>query len=888
MAEARATLSGKAAKLKGMRVKDTLIVLDTVDEGYLRFDGESRLTFANQAAGLILGKSRTKLLGKKLGDICPLSEDRPFEDACRRAMADHVAGTFEHYLESNHQWYAVTALPDSGGGIVVRFADITHHKLTEDALRKSEEKFSKAFRSSPVPMAIVDVDKNSCFLDINESFERVTGFRRDEIIGRTSTELGLYSDLRDLQESRKRLMAEGGYRNLEFRFRKKNGDLLVGLISAEQIELAGSVCAIATAVDVTESRRAAQALQESEELYRQLFEVESDAILLVDRESGTLLAANAAASSLYGYSRDELLSMNRIHLSAEPEETIRATMEMRTFIPLRWHRKKDGTVFPVEISGCYFDLKGRSVFVSAIRDITNRKLIEEALKKSEEKFSKAFHSNPTAIVIADLSNRSYLEVNPTFEQATGYRRDEVVGHDWADLCLWTDPLVRDKVVVELLREGSIRNFEYRFRKKHGEEGVGLLSAELMEIDGKQCAITTTVDITERLHLESQLRQAQRLESVGRLAGGVAHDFNNLLTIINGYSRLILNALQPSDPLHSYAQEVSKAGDHAAALTKQLLAFSRKQILEPRLLDVNTVVKETGRMLRRLIGEDIELTTKLDPFLGQVMVDPDQIHQVIMNLVVNARDAMPDGGKLGITTENTVVDESFPTAHPDALPGKYVVMTVTDNGLGMDERTLQSAFEPFFTTKEHGKGTGLGLSTVYGIVRQSGGWLDVRSEVGRGSSFKVYIPRVEAGPTPVPAATTSKALRGGETVLVVEDQEAVRELSKTILEEYGYHVLEATNGDEALTFVEQHPDEIDLLLADVILPGMNGMDLSIRLRELRPKLKVLFTSGYPADVIARRGVLERDVAYLPKPLSPETLVAKVREVLGSDQTRSGRC
>jgi two-component system, cell cycle sensor histidine kinase and response regulator CckA len=862
-----------------MSVEEALIVLDTVPEAYVRLDSECHCTFANVAVGAILGRTRDKLLGNKIEEFCSPSVGTPLEDACRRAMTQRIVVELEQYSELRGRWYAITILPDSNGGIVVRFSDITDRKFMENALRKSEEKFSKAFRSSPAAMCIVDVDGDSRFLEINETFERVTGYQRDEIIGRTSNELGLYADLQDLPAHRKLLLGEGGYRNLEVRYRRKNGEVCVGLISAEQIEIGGSLCAIATAVDITESVHAHQALQESEELYHRLFEVESDAIVLVDRESGSLLAANTAATVLYGYSREELLSLNRIDLSAEPEQTIQATTEMQTMIPLRWHKKKDGTVFPVEISGCYFDLKGRPVFVSAIRDITSRKLFEEALKNSQEKFSKAFYSNPAAIVIIDLTSESYLEVNRTFEQLTGFRRSEVVGHHQAELSL-TDPPFREKVIEQLRHEGSVHNWECRFRKKDGGEGVGLLSAEVIEIDGKECAITATVDITDRLHLESQLRQAQKLESVGRLAGGVAHDFNNLLTIINGYSSLLLKELRPGDPPYAYAQEISKAGNHAAGLTRQLLAFSRKQILEPRLLDVNTVVNEAGRMLQRLIGEDIELTTRLDPLLGQVMVDPDQINQVIMNLAVNARDAMPDGGKLEIATENVEVDESFLAAHPDALPGKYVLITVTDSGFGMDVKTLQSAFEPFFTTKERGKGTGLGLSTVYGIVRQSGGWIDVQSAVGTGSSFKIYIPRTEACPMPAAPPAPKDAVYCGETVLVVEDQEAVRELTRTVLEAYGYCVLEATNGVEALAVVENHPDEIHLLLTDVILPGMNGMDLSRRLRALRPKLKVLFTSGYPAEVIARRGVIERDVAYLAKPVGPDALVAKVRDVLAA--------
>jgi CheY-like chemotaxis protein len=294
--------------------------------------------------------------------------------------------------------------------------------------------------------------------------------------------------------------------------------------------------------------------------------------------------------------------------------------------------------------------------------------------------------------------------------------------------------------------------------------------------------------------------------------------------------------------------------------------------------MNTIVNDAERMLDRLIGEDIELVTELDPLLGQVMADPDQIQQVIMNLVVNARDAMPEGGKLEIAVKNVDVDETS-AVPPDVVPGKYVLMTITDTGIGMDEHTLQSAFEPFFTTKQRGKGTGLGLSTVYGIVRQSGGWIDVRSELGQGTSCRIYLPRIEATSVPNRAeADKSKALRGDETVLVVEDNEAVRKLTQTILTAYGYQVLEAANSTEAFAIEKGYPDEIHLLLTDVILPGMNGKAMSERMRALRPSLRVLFTSGYAPDVIARRGVLQKDVAYLQKPFGPETLVAKVREVL----------
>jgi two-component system cell cycle sensor histidine kinase/response regulator CckA len=357
--------------------------------------------------------------------------------------------------------------------------------------------------------------------------------------------------------------------------------------------------------------------------------------------------------------------------------------------------------------------------------------------------------------------------------------------------------------------------------------------------------------------------------------------NNLLTVINGYSDFLLTGLSNTDPLRQYAGQIRDAGERAAALTRQLLAFSRKQVIQPRAVDLNKTVRASEQMLQRLIGEDITLETHLDGSLGAVTADPDQIQQVIMNLVVNARDAMPDGGKLVIETINVELNDKRSAAiHPEMVPGDYILMTVTDTGQGMDWTTRQRIFEPFFTTKELGKGTGLGLATVYGIIRQSGGWIDVWSEVRAGSSFKIYLPRTDGIPVVQPKESSENAESGSGTILVVEDQKAVLSFTKAALMQYGYHVIEASTGDEAIDVAKKYSGEILLLVTDVVLRGMNGRELSERLMEVRPNLKVLFVSGHSADVITHRGVLNRGVAFLPKPFSPVELGSKVRDVLAS--------
>ncbi len=505
-------------------------------------------------------------------------------------------------------------------------------------------------------------------------------------------------------------------------------------------------------------------------------------------------------------------------------------------------------------------------------------LVEEL--RTEERFRKAFNANPEPITIVTVSDGRYIDVNESFLRVTGYRREEVIGRTSLELGFWNRPEDRAKLIEILDKQGSIRDLEISFRTKSGEQRTGLDSAEIIEVAGQKCMFAIFKDITEHKILEKQLRQAAKMEAIGQLSGGIAHDFNNLLGVIIGYCEILEDQLPPNNSLRKDCEQIKKAGERAASLTRQLLAFSRQQVLEPRIMNLNATVLELEKMLRRLIGEDIDLRTALDSSLGSVKADCGQIEQIIMNLVVNARDAMPQGGRLTIETANVELDKDYDGRHPQQQPGPYVLLSVSDTGIGMDAETQARIFDPFFTTKELGKGTGLGLSTVYGVVRQSGGHIWVYSELRHGTTFKIYLPRVDkAAIAEKRSVGVTRALRGAETILLVEDEEPLRVLTRRFLIESGYTVLDAEHPENAIQIAQQHSGPIHLLLTDVVMPGMNGRTLVERLAQIRPQLRIVYMSGYSG--FTHRELLDSEANLLPKPFTRESLLRKLHEVLALD-------
>ncbi|MHB8910299.1 MAG: response regulator [Syntrophales bacterium] len=636
---------------------------------------------------------------------------------------------------------------------------------------------------------------------------------------------------------------------------------------------------------------AAQDLREREEKYTRLFNCGNDAIFVHPVRNGIpgkFIDVNDVACARLGYGRDELLRMSFTDIDAEGgmDDDRRRAMETMAetgqCVFEMVHIGKSGNKIPVEISSRVFDIEEKSYAISIARDITERKRAEKASRESETRLRSILESVQTGIVIIDPETHTIVDVNAVAAEMIGDPKERIIGsvcHNY--IC----PAEKDKCPVTDLGN-KIENSERGLLSTDGTTIPIIKTVVPITLGGKKHLLESFVNITdrkrteeERERLQAQLLQAQKMESVGRLAGGVAHDFNNMLGVILGHVDLVMDETDPSQPLYGNLQEIRKAAERSAELTQQLLAFARKQIISPKVIDLNDTVEGMLKMLRRLIGEDIDLAWLPGAGLSPVKADPSQIHQVLANLCVNARDAIAGMGKVTIETDDVAFDAEYCADNPGLSPGAYVLLAVSDDGCGMDKETLNRLFEPFFTTKEMGQGTGLGLAMVYGIVKQNQGFINVYSEPGKGTTFKIYLPR-HRGQTeqPQPEGPVKQAPRGQETILVVEDEPEMLEVITMLLRRQGYTVLAASTPGEAIRQAGEYKGEIDLLMTDVVMPEMNGRDLASHLLSLHPKLKRLFMSGYTANVIAHHGVLEEGMHFIQKPFSTMDLAVKVRQVL----------
>jgi PAS domain S-box-containing protein len=630
--------------------------------------------------------------------------------------------------------------------------------------------------------------------------------------------------------------------------------------------------------------RADKALWQSEERVRKILESVEIGIMVIDRETHEIVEINRSALKMIGAPRDRVVGRVCHHYLCPEDEGKCPVTDLNQDMDNseRELMTDDGRRLPILKTVVPVNLDGREHLLESFLDMTERNQAEEARRESEETFRQAFEYANIGMALIHPDG-SFLKVNAALSEMLGYPQEELLTKSFIDLTHPDDPNIGEDFRREALagRKHKI-DFEKRYVHKSGREVWVYISSSLVrDAQGApRYFVSQMQDITGRRRLEEQFLQSQKMEAVGRLAGGVAHDFNNLLTIITGYGELVLQRLHRDDPIRQEIEQIKNAGERASALTRQLLAFSRRQVLEPQVLQVNRVIGNLEKMLKRLIGEDIELIARLAPDAGSVNFDPGQLEQVILNLVVNARDAMPQGGKLVI--ETGPVDLENVGGELDVTSGPYVMLAISDTGTGMGDEVRAHIFEPFFTTKSSGKGTGLGLSTVFGIVKQSGGDIQVHSELGQGTTFRVYLPRTEVDEQDSAVSPQkAKAPRGTETILLVEDESGLRKLTTRLMEEQGYRVVPAAGGMEALNVLESHQDQIHLVLTDVIMPGMSGKELADRVRALRPDTKILFTSGYTDEAIALHGVLVSESKFISKPFLAEDLAKKIRQVLDED-------
>jgi two-component system, cell cycle sensor histidine kinase and response regulator CckA len=898
--------------------------LESTADGILVVDREGKITAYNRKL-LALWRVPDDVIALALDErllehmVDQMKDPDRFLRRVRELYADVEASSLDILECSDGRVFERYSQPQRIEGAIVgrvwSFRDVTERRRTEDQNRL----LAHTIQSTGDIISITDLDGRFTF--VNKAFLTTYGYTEAEIIGFTPALIDSPRNPPALQAEIREATRAGTWRG-ELWNRRKDGTEFPILLTTSQIrDPDGRVVGLVGVWnDITQRRRsemvqqavyliaeAANAAEGLEALLRsvhrivgELMPAQNFFVALYDRAAGILTfpyfvdqvdTADAPRPLLPGLT-EYVLRTGRPLLGTP--ETV-AALERRGEVELVGAPSVDWLGVPLKVGadtigvlavqsyteGLRYGPEELAIleFVSAqVAMAIARTRAAEQLQSSEHKYRQLFEGNPAAMFVYDAETLRFLAVNEAAVHRYGYTREEFLGMTLMELRS-AEEAERLRDVLAQYRGGTARATGLRHTRRDG----GLIDVEVtfddIEFEGRTARLAVVEDVTERHRLEGQLRQAQKMEAVGQLAGGIAHDFNNLLTAIVGYATLLERTLPADATAREEAQEIIGAARRAGNLTHQLLAFSRKQVLRPTVVDVNVVIRDIERILHRVIGEHITLRTSLDPGLAPVLADPSQLDQVIMNLAVNARDAMPGGGRIMIETANVPLDGELAQVHPEARPGGYVLLAVSDTGTGLSPEAKAHLFEPFFTTKEVGKGTGLGLATVYGIVRQSGGFVGVDSEPGRGTRFRIYLPRAEtpvSEPVTSPVAATTAA-RGAGTVLVVEDEAGVRHLARDVLRRCGYRVLEAADGSEALRLVEQE-GRIDLLLTDVVMPGMSGAELARKFRALRPEARVLYASGYADEALDSHGLPAQGVPYLQKPFEPDDLVRRVRELL----------
>ncbi|MGE5571340.1 MAG: PAS domain S-box protein [Rhodospirillales bacterium] len=879
-------------------------IIESAPLGIMVIDREGCIRLWNKSAERIYGWTGEEVLNRPMPPGVWVSEQ---EDG--RELWDELAAgrtvTLEETTRRRKDGAAIevnmTSAPlfDAQGstlGAIAIVADVTDSKRAQEALRESEWRVELAVQASN--MGLWDWDFKTQTVYYSPEWKAQLGYSDEEISNDFAEwEVRLHPEDRDRAIAALQRYLDDPSSSpyeAEFRMRHKDGSYRWILARGALIyDAAGNPWRLAGShLDFTDRREMEEVIRQHRRLVQRILDATPDLLYIYHLRESRFVFANRHVAGYLGYDAERVSAMGpeQMRRIIHPDDVAAFESHYR-----RCCEAADGEVLEVEgrilhAGGAWRWLRGRHVvfardengavtqILGLAQDITERRRAEEALRKSEARLERAQK-------IALLGN--WATGAPAYEWSAevysifGVSKETFTPTRESFLSL-VHPDDRDRVRAAFdasMAAGKAFNIEHRIVRPDGALRYVRQHAE-PELDesGRVRMIGIVQDITEYKRLQDQFLQAQRLESVGRLAGGVAHDFNNLLTVIIGYSDLVLAQLAHGAPLAAPMEEIRKAARRAAELTGQLLAFSRKQPVQPKTLDLNALIADLENMLRRLIGEDVKLVTHLGPSLDPVTADPGQMTQVLMNLAVNARDAMPNGGKLILETKNVVFDESYAEKHAYLKPGPYVQLSVSDTGLGMSEEIRNHLFEPFFTTKEKGKGTGLGLSTVYGIIKQAGGHIWVYSEPGVGTTFNICLPRAAPGRTAAEPPKVNEALRGSETVLVVEDQQEVRKLAKDILQRYGYQVLDASCGEEAVELCRAHGGPIHLLLTDITMPVMTGRELAEKIKPLRPQIKVLFMSGYADNLITHQNVLDGNTAYLQKPFSARSLAKKVRETL----------